>query len=197
MARKTNITDIDNINLQQIRLSALNLQLRSLRFQAKALDSISAEHTAGINLGTSRYYDYLDRTVGVFVTRVKEFLRVADTMPADEACSWIASMAAWKTTIIGQAQEEETFQSSLAVARVKADIAGRPVSPLDDIPSDFTAQEVKAHSFCLTAEKAQLKTFSMQVAATCNLGMEIILTAASEAGKKRDAAAASKGATAK
>jgi hypothetical protein len=29
----------------------------------------------------------------------------------------------------------------------------------------------------------------MQVAATCNLGMEIILTAASDAGKKREAAA--------
>ncbi len=197
MARKTKITDLSDIDLQKIRVSALDLQLRSLRYQARALDSISTEHTAGINLGTSRYYDYLDSTVGVFVKRVKEFLTVADTMPADKACSWIASMAAWKNTIIGQAEDHENFQSSVATARVKADIAGRPVSPLDDIPSDFTAQEVKAHSFCLTAEKAQLKTFSMQVAATCNLGMEIILTAAADAGKKREAAAAKEDVAAK
>lgn len=189
MARKAKVTDLNNINLQRIRVSALDLQLRSLRFQARALDSLATEHTAGINLGTSRYYDYLDQTVGVFVTRVKEFLTVADTMPAEEACSWLASMAAWKTTIIGQAEEQENFQSSVAASRVKADIAGRPVSPLDDIPSDVTAQEVKAHSFCLTAERAQLKTFSMQVAATCNLGMEIALTAAAEAGRKRETAA--------
>lgn len=191
MARKTKITDLNNVDLQKIRLSALDLQVRSLRYQARALDSISTEHTAGINLGVSRYYDYLDQTVGRFVIRVKEFLTVADTMSAEEACSWMAEMAAWKTTIIGQAEDQENFQSSVATARVKADIAGRPVSPLDDIPADFTAQEVKAHSFCLTAEKAQLKTFSMQVAATCNLGMEIILTAAAEANKKREAAAAS------
>lgn len=189
MARKTKVTNLD-VDLQKIRLSALDLQLRSLRFQARALDSISTEHTAGLNLRTSRYYDYLDRTVGRFVARVKEFLTVADTMAAEEACSWIAEMAAWKTTIVSQAEDQETFRTSVAIARVKADIAGRPVSPLDDIPNDFTAQEVKAHSFCLTAEQAQLKTFSLQVAATCNLGMEIILTASSEAGKKREAAAA-------
>ena len=188
MARKTKVSDLNTIDLQKIRLSALDLQLRSLRFQAKALDSIATEHTAGIKLRTSRYYDYLDRTVGRFVVRVKEFLTVVDTMPAEEACSWIAEMSAWKTTIVSQAEEQESFQSNLAIARVKADIAGRPVAPLDDIPSDFIGQEVKAQSFCLTAEQAQLKTFSMQVAATCNLGMEIILSASSEAGKKRQTA---------
>ncbi len=197
MARKTKVTDLNNINLQKIRVSALDLQLRSLRFQARALDSISAEHTSGINLGTSRYYDYLDKNVGAFVARIKEFLSVADTMTAEESCSWLTSMAAWKTTIIGQAEEQENFQSSVATARVNSDIAGHPVPPMDDIPSDSTAQEVKAHCFCLSAEKAQLKTFSMQVAATVNLGMEIALTAASEAGKKREAKAAKKEKTAK
>lgn len=190
MARKTKVADLNSIDLQKIRLSALDLQLRSLRFQARALDSISTEHTGGINLGTSHYYDYLDRTVGLFVTRVKEFVSVADTMSPEKTCSWMASMSAWKTTIIGQAEEQEGFQSGVATARVKADIAGHPVSPLDDIPADSHAQEVQAHCFCLSAEKAQLKTFSMQVAATCNLGMEIVLTAAAEAGKKREAAAA-------
>lgn len=189
MARKTKITDLNDIDLQKIRLSALDLQLRALKFQARALDSIATEHTCGINLGTGRYFTYLDKTVELFVTRVKEFLTVADTMPPEEARSWLAQMSAWKTTIVGQAQEEENFQSNIATARVKADIAGRPVTPLDDIPADITGQEVKAQSFCLTAEKAQLNTFVMQVAATCNLGMEIILTAASEASKKREVAA--------
>jgi hypothetical protein len=187
MARKAKITDLNSIDLQKIRLSALDLQLRSLRFQARAIDSIATEHTAGLNLRSTRYFDHLDKTVGRFVARVKEFLKVADTMPADEACSWLSEMAAWKTTIIGDTEEKENFQGSIAAARVKADIAGRPVTVPDDIPSDFTGQEVKAYCFCLTAEKAQLKTFSLQVAATCNLGMEIILTAAAEANKKREA----------
>ena len=94
MARKTKVADLNNIDLQKIRLSALDLQLRSLRFQARALDSISTEHTGGINLGASRYYDYLDKTVGVFVTRVKEFVSVADTMSSEKTCSWMASMSA-------------------------------------------------------------------------------------------------------
>ncbi len=190
MARKTKITDLTEINLQKIRLSALDLQLRSLKFQAQALDAIATEHTAGLNLGAGRYFKYLDETVATFVKYVKDFLTVADTMPPQEAQSWLSKMAAWKTTIIGKAQEEEVFQFGIAASRVKADIAGRPISPLDDIPADWVGQEVKAHCFCLNAEKAQLNTFVMQVSATCNLALEIALNAASEANKKREAQAA-------
>jgi len=186
MARKAKITSLDEIDLQKIRISALDLQLRSLRFQAQALDAIGTEHTSGLDLGAGRYFKYLDETVCRFVKYVKEFLTVADTMPPREAQSWLSTMAAWKTTIIGQAHEEEVFRFGIAAARVKADIAGRPVSPLDDIPSDWVGQELKAHSFCLSAEKAQLNTFVMQVAATCNLALEVALTAAAEANKKRE-----------
>ncbi len=186
MARKTKI-NVDEIDLQKIRLTALDLQLRALKYQAQALRSIGTEHTCGLDLGCGRYFTHLDISVETFVKYVKEFLTVADTMPPEEAQAWLGKMAAWKTTLTAEAQDEQICQSAKAFSRVKADIAGRPVTPVDDIPLDFSAQEVKAHSFCLSAEIAQLNTFAMQVAATCNLGLEIALTAAAEAGKKRQA----------
>ena len=188
MARK-NTVQVDNIDLQKIRISALDLQVRALKYQAQALSSITAEHTSGLDLGNGRYFTYLFGCVETFVQFVKEFLTVADTMPAEDARAWLAKMAAWKTSLINNAHTEQTLQSKQAVARVKADIAGRLITPLDDIPGDFSGQEVKAHSFCLHAEKAQLTTFAMQLEATCNLGLEIALTAAAEASKKRETVA--------
>lgn len=191
MARKKNV-NVDSIDLQKIRLSALDLQVRALKYQAQALRSIGAEHTSGLDIGCCRHYGYLEKSVETFVQYVKEFLTVADTMPAEEAQAWLTKMAAWKNTLAADAVDEQVCQSANAFARVKADIAGRPVNPVDEIPLGSSAQESSARSFCYSAEVAQLNTFSMQLTATCNLALEVALTAAAEANKKREAQAAKK-----
>ena len=62
MARKTKI-NVDEIDLQKIRLTALDLQLRALKYQAQALRSIGTEHTCGLDLGCGRYFTHLDISV--------------------------------------------------------------------------------------------------------------------------------------
>jgi len=173
-------TKTHEINLQQIRMSALEYQVLALRAQTRTLGVLSTEHSGGIDLGGDLEFDWLRSQTEDLVSSARTFAKGAQKMSADEIKRTLANLHSTKDSIVVAADKLEGSVGRRAEKRVVDELDGATPPDHGVIPEDTEGLVAKARVTCLRAECEQLSTFVYQVKAACDLALELAYMAASE-----------------
>lgn len=171
-------------DLQKIRSSALEHQMMALRWQAKVLTALAAEHNGGFNLRGAIQFEHLLSDTESHVERALKFSQSTMGKDADQLHDELVVLHDTKDEIVKESDRVLAFCEVRAEDRINEELDGVELIEEGIVPESAAELSVKAQTTCLRAEKEQLATFTYQVKAACDLALELAYVAASDAMKR-------------
>ena len=169
---------------QNLRLAAIKNEIAAVKAQAKALENISIEHHCGIDIGSNSPTQYFSARAEDLANSLNSVLITIEKMSEQrasiiEAFEKSARDLQRESAVLIQQRDagaEQHFIEELSNTPKKVTYKDIAV-----VPDESREYKIQAHLHCRAAETAEVRSFVQQIAALCELCLEVLYVAAETA----------------
>ena len=169
------MSQVNQQELQEIRLKSLKFQLKSLENQSEVIRLLFTEHREGIDLGLDPEAANVLAVATTLVKNAKEIVAQSEAGEKDQVAERLDKIRSKATYLSDHVKSFRRHSDASATTHLN-----------EESSAGESSTHVKAAQACYHAETGQYMTYQVQVTALTNLALEVAYFAAEAVGLEVD-----------